>query len=243
MEACALVPLFEHGATLGPVLRGLAKHGLPLLVVDDGSGEATRAELERLRRELPELVVRTHARNRGKGAALRTGYREAARRGFTHALQIDADGQHDPCDAPRFLEAMRARPRALVLGAPVFDASVPRHRLWGRQLSRAMVWAATASLDVADPLCGFRGVPLAPALRVIDAVATGDRMDFEPELAVRLHWAGVPVVTLPVRVVYPEGGLSHFDVLWDDLRLAALYTRLLAQAPLRVARARLGSLR
>lgn len=89
-----------------------------------------------------------------------------------------------------------------------------------------LVWIATLSRDVRDPLCGFRCVPLAPALQLANQVSMGRRMDFEPEIAVRLVWMGVPVVNLPTRVCYLQGGLSHFDVVWDDLRLAWLYVRI-----------------
>jgi glycosyltransferase involved in cell wall biosynthesis len=240
VKACLLIPCYEHGAALGAVADSLARFGLPAFVVDDGSGEATRAELARLTAKHDWLEVHRHERNRGKGAASATGFRLAARAGYSHVLQLDADGQHDAGDVPRFLEAMAKREDALVLGVPVFDASVPRHRLYGRQISRALVWLATLSFEIRDPLCGFRGIPLAPALALLDRVRMGERMDLDPELAVRLFWEGLPVVSLETRVRYPEGGLSHFDVVWDDLRLASLYARLfagmLARAPRLLAR-------
>jgi GT2 family glycosyltransferase len=91
-----------------------------------------------------------------------------------------------------------------------------------------MVWLATLSFDVVDPLCGFRGIPLAETLAVLDAVRTGDHMEFDPELVIRLHRAGVPVRNVPTRVVYRRGGLSHFDALRDNARLSAVYARALA---------------
>jgi glycosyltransferase involved in cell wall biosynthesis len=106
--------------------------------------------------------------NQGKGAALKLGYRAAYERGWDGVIQLDADGQHDPADVERFADAMRANPGALVLGVPVFDASVPRARLYARQLSRILVWGACRSRVIPDPLCGFRGMPLAATLAVID---------------------------------------------------------------------------
>jgi hypothetical protein len=88
-----------------------------------------------------------------------------------------------------------------------------------------MVWLATRSFDVVDPLCGFRGIPLAETLELLDAIPTGDHMEFDPELVIRLHWAGVPVRNLPTRVVYRRGGLSHFDTLRDNARLSGVYAR------------------
>ena len=116
------------------------------------------------------------------------------------------------------------------------DARVPKSRLYGRQISRALVWLFTLSFDVRDPLCGFRGIPLAPALRLFDRERLGERMEFDPEFIVRLYWEGAEIVSLPTAVRYPEGGLSHFDIVWDDLRLAWLYVRLAGGTALRAPR-------
>ena len=166
-------------------------------------------------------------RNGGKGAALKTGYEAARTRGFTHVVQLDADGQHNMNDVPRFVAAMRAHPDALVLGVPEFDASAPLARIYARQISRGLVWLACLSRVVPDPLCGFRGIPLAPMLAVLASAETGDWMDFEPEIAVRLVWHGTPIATLRTRVLYPPDGISHFSVARDYPRLASLYLRLL----------------
>jgi len=234
VKVCTLVPCYDHGEAIAGVLEALASSGLPCLVVDDGSGPDTRATLDALaaKHGFASLVRRTH--NGGKGAALKTGYRAAAERGFSHAIQLDADGQHDVGDVKRFEAAMQRDPEALVLGVPVFDESAPLARILARQLSRGLVWAACLSRAVPDPLCGFRGVPLAPALEVVDAGPTGDRMEFEPELAVRLFWRGTPVVPLDTRVVYPAEGRSHFSFRRDYPLLAALYARLLGGMLLRL---------
>src|SRR4029453_15795503 len=138
---------------------------------------------------------------------------EAARaHGFTHVVQLDADGQHNASDVPRFVAAMLAHPNALVLGVPEFDASAPLARICARQLSRGLVWLASLSREVPDPLCGFRGVPLAPALAVIASVPTGDWMDFEPEMAVRMVWQGTPIATIPTRGIFPSDGFPHFNI-------------------------------
>ena len=242
VRPCLLIPCFDHGDTVGKVIDELAEYGLPCLVVDDGSAAPTRTILDELAAARPFVSVHRHAENRGKGAATATGYRRAAERGFTHAIQLDADGQHETADVPRMVEAVRANPGALVLGDPRFGADVPRGRLYGRQISRVMVWLVTLSTEVRDPLCGFRGIPLAPTLRLIDDVRTGEWMDFDPELTVRLFWEGVPIVSVPTAVRYRPGGLSHFDLVWDDLRLVSLYTRLsfgaLARLPQLLSRRR-----
>lgn len=226
MKPCIAIPIFDHGEAIEGVVRRLVPFRLPCLIVDDGSGPSTRRALERIAAEHPWVRVERHVTNRGRGAALRTAYHLAARGGMSHVVQLDADGQHDPRDVPRFLSAAEERPDALVLGVPVFDASAPWPRLYGRKLSQWIVWLETLSLQVRDPLCGFRCLPLGPTLRVLDGARTGDRMDFDPELVVRLVRAGIPVVNLPTRVTYPEDGLSHFRMLEDNLRIAWAYTRL-----------------
>lgn len=232
MRTCLLIPHYEHAGAIGALLECLEPHGLPCIVVDDGSGAAARAVLRELESRLDWVTVVWRERNGGQGAAKRTGYRHALAAGFTHSLELDADGQHDTDDIPRFLELMRANPSAAVLGQPVFGPEAPRARIWGRQLSRGLVWLACGSFTVRDPLCGFRGLPLAAAVAVIDSAHTGSRMSFDPEFSVRLFRAGLPILTVPTRVSYPTDGVSHFDMVRDNLRLATTYLRLLLELPL-----------
>lgn len=243
MRICLLIPHYEHARAIGPLLERLARFELPCIVVDDGSGEAARATLRELEAKLPWVEVVWRDENGGQGAAKRTGYRHALAAGYTHSLELDADGQHDTNDIPRFLERMRSHPSAAVLGKPEFGPEAPRARLWGRQLSRGLVWLACGSLTVRDPLCGFRGLPLAEAVRVVDCAHTGNRMSFDPEFAVRLFRAGLPILTIPTRVSYPTDGVSHFDMVRDNLRLAGTYARLLAELPLAAPRIVLARLR
>jgi len=223
LNPCLLIPIFDHKDEIRGVLDSLAGFGLHCIVVDDGSGSETRAVLDAAEKDHPWVEVYHRDFNGGRGAALRSGYRLAAKRGFSHAIQLDADGQHDARDVPRFVDAIEAHPDALVLGTPIFDASVPKSRLYGRQLSRFMVWLATLSFDVSDPLCGFRGIPLAAAVMLLESIKLGEHMEFDPQLAIQLYWRGTPIVNLPTRVVYATGGLSHFDFVRDNLRLAGVY--------------------
>jgi glycosyltransferase involved in cell wall biosynthesis len=226
VKPCLLIPIYDHGGTIGGVLRSLAYLDLPCLVVDDGSHAETRDALARLARELPWVEVERLPANGGRGVALRHGYETAARRGFSHAVQLDADGQHDAADVPRFLAAARRCPGALVLGAPIFDHTAPRSRLYGRRLSCFWAWVETLSFAIRDPLCGFRCIPLDPTVGLLRRARLGDRMEFDPELVVRLHWEGVPVVSVPTRVRYLPDGLSHFHPVRDNLRISWLHTRL-----------------
>ena len=163
----------------------------------------------------------------GADAGLRrVTLREAGRRGYSHALQIDADGQHDPADVPRFLAMARETPGAVINGRPVYDASVPRGRLYGRYATHIWVWINTLSFEIRDSMCGFRVYPLAPTLALLQRERIGQRMDFDTEILVRLHWRGVRVRNLETRVTYPSDGVSHFDIWRDNVRISRMHARL-----------------
>jgi len=239
-KTCAVVPVFDHEGAIGQTTAGLRRHGLPVILVDDGSGPACAAELRRLEGADPEVSLVRLAENRGKGAAVLAGLMAAAARGYTHALQIDADGQHDATDVPRFLAASDAQPAALVCGRPMFDESVPRHRLYLRYLTHVMVWLNTLSFDIPDSMCGLRVYPLAMVLPVLEAEPPGSRMDFDVEVLVRLHWRGIAMRWLPTRVSYPLDGRSHFRLVHDNWLITRMHTRLffgmLRRAPGMIAR-------
>jgi hypothetical protein len=168
------------------------------------------------------------------------GLKAAAAAGFTHALQIDADGQHDSADVPRFAAAAIEEPLSLICGRPVFDASVPRHRLYLRYLTHVMVWVNTLSLDIPDSMCGLRVYPLSVVLPVVEGESPGARMDFDVEVLVRLHWHGIAMRWMPTRVGYPADGVSHFRLLRDNWLISVMHTRLffgmLRRSPRLVAR-------
>jgi len=174
----------------------------------------------------PGITLVRLARNQGKGGAMIAGLRAAAGAGWTHALQIDADGQHDAADIPGFLARARAAPTAVICGVPVYDESVPLGRLIGRYATHVWVWINTLSLAIRDSMCGFRVYPLARVASVLDVRALGRRMDFDPEVLVRLHWRGVAIVSLPTRVTYPADGLSHFRLGRDNLLISRMHARL-----------------
>ena len=227
VRAAIVIPIYNHKDEIGATLERLMPHGLPVFVVDDGSNEATQAVLAELAgRWSPMMSLLRLDVNGGKGAAVMAGLKAARDAGFTHALQIDADGQHDAADVPRFLDAARAAPDAVVLGRPVYDESVPKARLYGRYLTHVWVWIETLSLAIPDSMCGFRLYPLDAACALIHSVALPTRMDFDIEILVRLSWRGLRFVTIPTRVTYAPGGLSHFDVVRDNLRISKSHTRL-----------------
>ncbi|RZF26462.1 glycosyltransferase family 2 protein [Paraburkholderia sp. UYCP14C] len=224
---CIVIPIYNHKDAIGATVANLAVHGLPIFVVDDGSDEPTRQVLAALALRYAQQMTLLHLpENGGKGAAVMAGLRAARAAGYTHALQIDADGQHDATDVPRFLDAARAEPGAVILGRPVYDDSVPKARLYGRYLTHVWVWIETLSLTIRDSMCGFRLYPLALACELIDSVRLPTRMDFDIEILVRLHWRRAAFRSIPTRVTYAADGVSHFDVLWDNVRISRSHTRL-----------------
>lgn len=227
-SVCAVVPVFDHERAIAGTVAGLRNLGLPVILVDDGSGPACAAELDRLASEDPQLSLVRLPVNQGKGGAVMAGLAAAAEAGFTHALQIDADGQHDPSDVPRFVATALADPGAMVCGQPVFDATIPRHRLVLRYLTHVMVWLNTLSLDIRDSMCGLRVYPVGVVLPILTAEPPGRRMDFDIETLVRLHWHGVPMHWLPTRVSYPTDGVSHFRLVRDNGLITLMHLRLFA---------------
>jgi glycosyltransferase involved in cell wall biosynthesis len=224
---CVVVPVYNHTAAVLPLLARLRLLDLPCILVDDGSGTADHEPLvEAQRRQAAWVEMVRHPENRGKGAAVITGLRVAAQRGFTHAVQIDGDGQHRPEEIPRFLDVARRKPQALIIGRAVFDTSVPTVRKIGRYATHIWVWINTLSRDIRDGMCGLRVYPVVATLAVADAVALGSRMEFDVEVAVRLSWQGVPVISLATPVIYPRGGVSHFRLWHDNLRISAKHAQL-----------------
>jgi predicted LPLAT superfamily acyltransferase len=231
---CIVIPCYNHGAGIGGMVERLSAYGLPIFIVDDGSDAATAAVLETLAAREPLVRLFRLPENRGKGAAVMHGLRAAHDAGFSHALQIDADGQHDTADVARFLEAGRSCPAAVICGQPIYDESVPKGRLYGRYLTHVWVWIETLSFAIGDSMCGFRLYPLGATVPLIDRVAVSRRMSFDTEILVRLVWRGVPIHNLPTRVTYPKDGISHFDLFRDNLRISGTHARLVLGMMLRL---------
>lgn len=224
---CVVIPIYNHHKTIARTVQALRTHGLAVLIVDDGSDAATVDVLAALVGAHADIQLLRLPHNQGKGRALTAGLLAAREAGYTHALQIDADGQHDTDDAPRFIAAARAHARAMICGKAVYDDSVPRVRLYGRYLTHVCVWIETLSLAISDSMCGYRLYPLAATCAEIARAPMPARMDFDTEIAVRLCWRGVPVRNLPTKVIYPADGLSHFRMFHDNVRMTAMHTRLL----------------
>lgn len=227
MRPVVIIPVYNHAEAIGWMVEGVRRQRLHCVLVDDGCEPVCARVLDALQADAPdEVEVVRLERNGGKGAAVLAGARHALARGYTHGVQIDADGQHDPECLPQFLAASRLDPEAVVCGVPRYDASVPKGRLYGRYLTHVWVWINTLSFAIQDSMCGYRVYPLAALCRLADEEHLGQRMDFDPEVMVRLAWRGHPVVNLPTPVTYPRDGVSHFDLWRDNLRISRMHARL-----------------
>lgn len=222
---CVIIPTYDNPRTIRAVVLEAKKHLSDVFVIDDGSGEAGRQACEELARE-GLAHVHHRAQNGGKGAAVKTGFELAVAQGFSHALQVDADGQHDLSRIERFLSLSREKPKALILGYPVYDHTLNKGRYAARLVTRFWNYVEVLGPRIGDSMCGFRVYPLAAATA---AKARADRMAFDVEIPVRMVWNGVEVVNEPVPVRYlaaDEGGVSHYHALWDTLRISWTHTRL-----------------
>jgi glycosyltransferase involved in cell wall biosynthesis len=201
----------------------------PVWVVVDGSTDQSAQRLLAMAAAEPALQVFVLPENRGKGAAVLFGLREAQTRGFTHALTMDSDGQHPAERIRAFMQASIALPAAMVLGCPVFDASAPALRVKGRQISNWWANLETLWAGIHDSLYGFRVYPIEALIAVMRRQPWMRRFDFDVEAVVRLCWRGVRPINLPAPVRYfrpEEGGVSHFNYWRDNALLTWMHFRL-----------------
>jgi glycosyltransferase involved in cell wall biosynthesis len=232
-----LIPSYDTGAKVYETVAAARAAWTPVWVVVDGSRDGTGAGLQAMAAQDPGLRVFVLPLNQGKGAAVLHGLEQAAAAGYTHALTMDADGQHPADLIPAFMRASQARPEAMVLGRPVFDASAPLLRVRGRRVSNWWTNLETLGAGVADSLYGFRVYPVAPLVAVMRGQRWMRRFDFDTEAVVRLAWRGVKPVNLDAPVKYltaAEGGVSHFRYGRDNLLLSWMHTRLMIGFVLRL---------
>lgn len=238
-----LIPSFNPGRRGLETVRTACAHWDPVWVVVDGSTDGSAEALGALAQTEPRLRVLVRPRNGGKGAALLVGLLAAQKAGYTHALTMDADGQHPADCIQAFMAASAAAPHAMILGAPVFDASAPRIRLRGRRIANWWSNFETLWAGIPDTLFGFRVYPIDPLVEVMLRTRWMRRFDFDAEAVVRLSWRGVAGINLPAPCRYfsvAEGGVSHFHYGRDNLLLTSMYARLfvgfLGRLPLLIAR-------
>jgi len=237
MKTCVVVPHYDHVEQFRLVLPQLVAQELPLVVVDDASPEASHSQLCTLLDEQAQgtIVVR-HTRNLGKGGAVMTGLKVALDAGYTHALQIDADGQHDVADIARFIDVSHQQPERIICGQPVFDGGISKLRYYARYITLSLSWLESLSTEIRDALCGFRLYPLGSIVALFEKSRPGQRMAFDPEILVRALWADIGLTYIPVNVQYPEGGRSHFLYFRDNIEISWMHTRLIVGMLVRLPR-------
>ncbi|WP_416192502.1 glycosyltransferase family 2 protein [Neisseria sp. CCUG12390] len=224
MKTLALIPHYKHPTTVGRVAETLRAYGFDVLIIDDGSGDECKPVLQNLVSDGINVVFRPE--NGGKGAAMKTGFEYAAGHGYSHALQVDADGQHHLPDALKMQEAAERQPEAIICGWPQYGDDAPKSRLYGRKITDFWNMVHTWSTDIKDGMCGFRLYPLTETLAVIREENIGERMDFDTEILIRLYWRGVPTVWVKTPVQYASDGISHFDAWADNVRISKMHARL-----------------
>ncbi|MFH7765891.1 glycosyltransferase family 2 protein [Acinetobacter sp. BSP-28] len=234
MQQCFVIPVYNHPHYIEALVTHLDQFQLPIIIVNDGSDAECTALLHEIVTKHPQVDLVEHTHNQGKGQAVMSGLRHAHKLGFSHALQLDSDGQHDWQDVAKFLQISQQYPDAMIIGQPIFDESVPKKRLYGRYATHIWVWINSLSLDIKDSMCGFRVYPLAKTIQVLDSAKFQPRMGFDSEILVRLKWANVPFINVPTKVIYPEDGISHFNVWRDNLGMSQAHVRLFGGMLLRL---------
>ena len=232
-----LIPSYNTGERLFSTVAAARAQWTPVWVVIDGSSDGSGERLLRQAQGDPGLTVFQLPTNQGKGAAVLYGLRRAQAAGFTHALTMDSDGQHPGDLIPAFMAASRARPDAMVLGRPVFDASAPLLRVRGRRISNGWTQLETLFAGIGDSLYGFRVYPVAQLVTVMQRQRWMRRFDFDTEAVVRLAWRGVKPINIDAPVKYlsaEEGGVSHFRYGRDNVLLTWMHARLVLEFVLRL---------
>jgi glycosyltransferase involved in cell wall biosynthesis len=238
-----LIPSYNPGPKVFSTVRAALDQWAPVWVVVDGSTDHSEHRLAEMAATEPGLRIWVLPENRGKGAAVLFGLREARALGFTHVLTMDSDGQHPAECIAAFMQASLTAPGSMVLGEPLFDDSAPGLRVKGRKISNWWANLETLWAGIHDSLFGFRVYPISPLISVMHRQLWMRRFDFDVEAVVRLCWRGIKPINLPAPVRYfspQDGGISHFNYWRDNALLTWMHFRLflgfVVRLPLLVAR-------
>jgi len=233
-----LIPSYNTGRLLQDTVTEALQQWLPVWVIIDGSDDGSEKLLQSLQTQYPDgLRVKKYDENKGKGATILAGILQAEEQGYSHVLTMDADYQHPASYIKKYMQISAANPKAMILGEPLFDDSAPMIRVKGRQISNWWANLETMGWGIHDSLFGMRVYPIADLIAVMHSTRWARRFDFDPEIAVRMAWRGVPVINIatPVRYISAqEGGVSQFKYGRDNVLLTGMHIRLLAGFLLRL---------
>ncbi|MGV3762370.1 DUF2062 domain-containing protein [Parapedobacter sp.] len=218
IDGCVIIPTYNNAKTLARVLDGVRQYTVRIIVVNDGSTDDTPSILA----AYTDITAIHLPHNKGKGHALRTGFREAEAQGFDYAITIDSDGQHFPDDIPIFVRAIETEGMALLIGDRNMERDgIPGKSSFGNRFSNFWFRFETG-ISLSDTQSGFRLYPL-NALRNIRFYTS--KFEFEIEVIVKAAWRGIPVRNVPIRVLYdPTERVSHFRPFRDFTRISILNT-------------------
>lgn len=224
-KPCVIIPVYNHHHKIHQVIKTLSEYAIPCLLIDDGSDDDCARILQSIAETDFNIYLERLPVNSGKGAAVCKGLVIAFSQGYTHALQIDADGQHDLADVPKFLAAGLQHPDAVICGQRDY-LSMPKRRRAGRKLTDFWVRVNTLSNSITDSMCGYRLYPLKSTIDLLNRFSIGSRMDFDTDILVKLYWVGHRVINIPTRIEYFDDVPSHFDLVKDNVRISWMHTRL-----------------
>jgi glycosyltransferase involved in cell wall biosynthesis len=230
LKPLILIPSYNTGRILPQTVAEVLAHWPDVWVVIDGSTDGSADLLMPLVQGHPGIRLIQITKNGGKGAAVLHGTALAADAGFTHVLTFDADGQHPAEDIPKFLELAKKHPEAALMGCPVFGPEAPQIRVQGRKLSNGWANIETLNWGIPDSLFGMRLYPISALLKAFRGTLWARRFDYDTEIAVRLAWQSVPMLSVPTKVRYltaAEGGVSQFRYFRDNTLLTWMHARLL----------------
>lgn len=216
-KICVLIPTYNNAGSLADVIKNVLAYTTDVVVVNDGSTDNTAQILEGFK----DIHIINYSPNRGKGIALRTGIKEAAKLGYKYAIAMDSDGQHYAHDLPKFLEAILEHPGSLIVGARNLDQeNVPGKSSFGNRFSNFWYWVETG-IRLPDTQSGYR---LYPVAKLAKKKYFTRKYEFEIEVMVRAAWSGIPVMSIPISVYYPPAAerVSHFRPFKDFTRISIL---------------------
>ncbi len=236
-----IIPCYNHARAISSVLERLEPFKLKTFVIDDGNNDEQKKLLQENVTKYDFATLITLDKNGGKGEAVYVGAQKAMEQGFTHIIQLDADGQHQIEDLPKLISLSEQYPNELISATPKYDESVPKSRLYGRYITHFWVWVETLSFKIKDSMCGFRIYPNSAFISCFKEEHPGKRMDFDIEIMVRMYWRGIKCRFIESPVTYPQDGISNFDVLKDNLAISRMHTKLCFLMPYRMCRLMLSS--